>query len=57
MAALIIWAALHWQILAVPVFKPNLELIRGHEIVETYAAPRDGELQPNGAELQWRMKW
>jgi hypothetical protein len=57
MAAFVIWAALHYQIIILPTFRPSLELIRDHEIVSVVNAPKNGELQPDGAELQWKWRF
>ena len=57
MAIFVIWAALHYQIVTIPVFRPSLELIRDHHVIEVVNPPKSGELQPIGAELQWRLKW
>jgi len=57
MALFVIWAALHYQIVTIPVFRPSLELIRDNHIVEVVNPPRRGELQPNGAEIQGVIRW
>ena len=57
MASLVICAALHYQIVMLPTFRASLELIRDHHVVEVVNPPRTGELQPDGAELQWRVRW
>ena len=57
MAAFIVMMALHYQIIVKPVFRPSLELIRGHEAVSVVEIPRNGELQPDGMMVSGRVRW
>jgi hypothetical protein len=57
MAAFVILTMLHYQLLAVPVFRPSLDLIRDNHVVEVVNPPRRGELQPDGAMIQMRIKF
>ena len=57
MAAFIVMMALHYQIIVEPVFRPSLELIRGHEAVSVVEIPRNGELQPDGMMVSGRVRW
>jgi len=56
MAAFIVMMALHYQIIVQPVFRPSLELIRGHEVVSV-VAERQEMRPPDGAVIDWRVKW
>ena len=58
MAALIVMMALHYQIIMQPVFRPSLEMIHGHEVVDVIESREGAEMvQPDGAVLSWRYKW
>ena len=57
MALFVVWAALHYQIITQPVFRPSLALMRGHEVVSVVEIPRNGELQPDGMMLSGRVRW
>ena len=57
MALFIVWAAFHYQIFTQPVFRPSLALIRGHQVVSVVEIPKNGELQPDGAMVDWRLEW
>jgi len=57
MALFVVWAALHYQILLLPTFRPSLVMVRHSSVVDVYNAPKSGEMQPDGAEVQWRLRW
>ena len=58
MAAFIVMLALHYQIVMQPVFRPSLELIRGHEVVSVVETREGAEMRPpDGAIISWRMTW
>lgn len=58
MAAFIVMMALHYQIIVKPVFRPSLELIRGHEVVSVVESHDGAEMRPpDGAMVDWRLEW
>ena len=56
MALFIVWAALHYQIITQPVFRPSLALIRGHRVASVVEIPKAGELQPDGVMISGRVR-
>ena len=58
MAAFIVMMALHYQLIVAPVFRPSLELIRGHEVVAVVESREGAEMRPpDGAIVKWRTEF
>jgi hypothetical protein len=57
MSSLLIITMLRCQILALPVFRPSIELIRRHDVVNVYNNHQHGLSQPDGIEFKMRIKF